>query len=414
MKKRCINIDWLEVYCLEDFNKYPMNADFYRKNGIMVREREYGTRQYNEMFTVLDKDDESYMEIRRNPVSSMADSRNNGIFDPLSCHIRLSNRHCYDNEAIYNFSELLNKLGYTIVRIFRIDLALDFEYFDSKDEPYKFLQRYMAGKYSKINQGNINAHGADTWESRNWYSVSWGARTSMVSTKFYCKTKELAEVRDKPYIRWAWFDAGLVDDFTSMSKKDADGNWYQPLIWRVEFSIKSSARAWYLVEDEHSKKKKTIRMPHDLGCYNTKKDQLKAFAMLAHHYFYFKHYTPNVRKDRCKDKPLFYFNLSHEPYTLTGLLTERPERRSIERLKMLLEEYRLTHHEERIIKAVDTLLESLRDEKLLDALPFGATYDRFQLLRLLISKRIKENPQRPLEEDIAMIEHMLEIEKDLL
>ena len=28
MKQRCINIDWLECYCLEDYIGYPHDAEF--------------------------------------------------------------------------------------------------------------------------------------------------------------------------------------------------------------------------------------------------------------------------------------------------------------------------------------------------------------------------------------------------
>ena len=44
--KRCVNIDWLEVYVEEANDRFPCNADYYREHGYSVREREYGTRQY--------------------------------------------------------------------------------------------------------------------------------------------------------------------------------------------------------------------------------------------------------------------------------------------------------------------------------------------------------------------------------
>ena len=74
---RCVNIDWLEVYALEDASKFPCNAEYFRSQGYIVREREYGTRQYHEMFTLLDDNMNPFMEIRRNPKSG--DSGFSGI-----------------------------------------------------------------------------------------------------------------------------------------------------------------------------------------------------------------------------------------------------------------------------------------------------------------------------------------------
>ena len=53
--KRCVNLDWLEVYALEDNSRYPCNADFFRREGYFVTERAFGTRQYKEMFTLQDQ-----------------------------------------------------------------------------------------------------------------------------------------------------------------------------------------------------------------------------------------------------------------------------------------------------------------------------------------------------------------------
>ena len=42
-------------------------------------------------------------------------------------------------------------------RIYRIDIAYDFEYFDSGDQPARFARRYVECKYRKINQCKMNA-----------------------------------------------------------------------------------------------------------------------------------------------------------------------------------------------------------------------------------------------------------------
>ena len=114
----------------------------------------------------------------------------------------------------------------------------------------------MAGRYSKINQANISAHGLDQWDGREWNSISWGAKKSMVTTRFYNKTMELKQVHDKPYIRQAWYLCGLVDDWNTLEKKRRDGTTYKPQIWRVEFAIKSSTKKWFVVEDYNGDRKR--------------------------------------------------------------------------------------------------------------------------------------------------------------
>lgn len=408
---RCINLDWLEVYCLESGEGFPHDADYFRSHGYDVQERDYGTRQYNQMFTILDKDLLGFVEIRRCPVASAHDSRSRGIFSPYSCHVRLVNRYCYHKQAVFLFTDFLQKHGYKIQRIYRLDLALDFEKFDDGTDPKQFLRRYMEGKFTKINQCNLSAHGHDRWEQRDWNSLSWGSPKSMVSTKFYNKTQELREAKDKPYIRYAWFESHLVDDWINLTKKTADGGLYQPEIWRVEFSIKSSARAWYIVEDCNGQKVHTFRQPHELGYYADKKDQLKAFVMLQYHYFHFKRFEPGVRKDRCEDRVLFNFGKHHEVLKLDTLLTDAPKDSVAEALKKRLVFYRMTHGNAAIKNACTLLITQLESEAIRNATP---SWNRTEadFLQLLISRRM-QMPQETLTESIDTVESLLAVERDL-
>ena len=122
---RCVNIDWLELYCLESLSVYPCNADYFRRLGYWVQEREFGTRQYREMFTLLDQNEEPVLEIRRNPVSATEDSRIKGMFDPCSCHMRFANRFCYRDDCVQVLLNFLYQHQYTVVRIYRLDICLD-------------------------------------------------------------------------------------------------------------------------------------------------------------------------------------------------------------------------------------------------------------------------------------------------
>lgn len=329
---RCVNLDWLEVYCLEDKDRYPCNADYFRRQGYIVRERDYGTRQYAEMFVLLDDNMQPFIEIRRNPKSG--DSSFSG-FVAESCHLRLPNWVCYQNNPVDILRDFMMKHDYIFKRIFRIDVCYDFEYFDSGDLPERFAKRYLARVYRKINQCRLSTHGQDGWNDFEWETLSWGNPTSMVSTKLYNKSKEISRpANDKPYIRSHWFMCGLVDNPTECTKRRRDGTIYKPDIWRVEFSMKSAADNWLVIEDQSGKKPKKKAIRHTLSLFDTRDKLWQRFQDLAYHYFRFKYreykneesalvnlalHQDKVidglelkRKDRCRDKVLFKWDRDHE------------------------------------------------------------------------------------------------------
>lgn len=410
-QKRCINIDWLELYCQESNDHYPVNAQYYRDHGYEVIERDYGTRQYKEMFVICDRLGVPFVEVRRNPVSGDVDSRNTGMFNPLSCHIRVVNRYCYHDNIVTLFSEFLMMHNYYVSRIYRLDLCLDFEKFDKGDNPQDVLKRYMKGTYTKINQSNVSAHGKDHWESREWNSLSWGSPKSMVSTKFYNKTKELSEGKDKPYIRMAWQRAGLISDWIGLCKVADDGSIYHPDIWRVEFSIKSSARAWYRIENCNGRKTSILKQEHTLATYATKIDQLKAFANLAHHYFHFKIFEEGVSKYKCKNKVLFDFG-NHEVYHLDVLLAERPKDTSMEALRKRLKVFKVVHPDVDVRNACDVLLKYIERLQIRDSFVYPYSDSDKQFLQFLLARRMNFADEN-LADAIKKVEDLMKLPDEL-
>lgn len=393
---RCVNIDWLEVYCLEDAIGFPHNADFFKAKGWEVREREYGTPMYREMFTLYDHFGEPFIEIRRNPKSDNRKAA--GIFDPYSSHVRLSNRSCYLNNAAQVLDSFLQEHGFAIQRISRIDLCLDFEKFDYGDEPQRFVQRFMAGRYSKINQANISAHGLDQWDGRFWNSLSWGSKKSMVTTKFYNKTMELRQVHDKPYIRQAWAAAGLVDDALTLEKRKPDGTVYKPEIWRVEFSIKSSTKKWFVVEDYNGDRKQLRSMSNTLPMYYTREQLFQVFLSLAKHYFHFKKVeykdeqrTELQRKDRCEDKRLFREDDLETFYQLEKLATATPRNPRLDSLLNKLYEYRERCYDDDVRNACNVIIAQV--ERTATVLQLARPFDEteIEILQRIIAVRLKSH-----------------------
>lgn len=360
-RKRCVNLDWLEIHAREPVGQ-PHTADYFRNLGCEVQEREYGTRVYREMFVIYGSDGLPAIEVRRNPASSGL----NGIHDAEETHIRLVNRMCYYDDCAEMFEKWLENHHYTDVRISRVDICLDFVRFDFGDEPSKFVRRYLKHKYAKINQGNINAHGKDSWEGQEWNSLKWGSPMSCVSTKMYNKTMELKDTKSglfgKPYIRQAWMLCGFIDNMQSVTLQGEEVQ-----VWRVEFSLKSAAKGWCPIElDGKPNHKYSLR--NTLDMYKGRDRLLTIFASLSKHYFQFKKYKSGVRKDRCEDKKLFNFASIQTTYKLD--VSERicgdgnKDLTRFNRLLQLLLAYDLSKFSGKEKEAAEILINALKEDKM--------------------------------------------------
>ena len=103
---KCINLDWLEVFCIEDG---CLDPNYFQNLGWNVCVREYGTPLYKQMFTLLNEHGKPFLEIRRDPYSL---KENGGIFEKGSCHIRLANRTLYTYNPIQQLQQFLVKYNY--------------------------------------------------------------------------------------------------------------------------------------------------------------------------------------------------------------------------------------------------------------------------------------------------------------
>ena len=389
-QKRCINIDWLECYCLEDLQQ-PLSIENLLHAGWDVEQRDYGTRIYNEMWKLKDHFGNDVLEVRRSPKSV---GSTNSIMPINACHIRLSNRACYASNAIDIMRGFIAANMLTFVKIYRIDLCLDFERFDSGDDPRKFLLRYLKNKYAKINQSEGNGHFKDNWSYKEWNSLSWGKKKSPIRTKIYLKTKEIAEVHDKPYIWQAWMQAGLIDNPLSHEKVGKDGVCYQPDIWRLEFSVMSDVKNWVRIE-VNGEEKHYHSIRNTLEMYDSPGKMLSMFASLQQHYFRFVKYRMGKNKYECPDKILFKWTTNEDFYKVEHPSTNAPVITENERLRRYLEKYRDTHIAEELRKAVNVILEAIERE---DAGRF--CLNRFssaeiEALRLTIAQRLAGSDKDP-------------------
>ena len=386
--QRCCNIDWLQVYLEESHDFFPCNAEFFERQGWDVRVREYGTSVYKEVFELRDKYGHPMFEITRNP--RINSQKMHGAMNEANCHLRLSNRTCYYDNPLQLLRDFLIQYDYEFISITRLDVCLDFIKFDSGLKPDDFIKRYMAHVYTKIQQSHLSAHAMDEWHGRTWESLSWGSPSSIIKTKIYNKTKELEHEGDKPYIRQAWMQCGLISNFQDNTLRLNNGKIVKPTIWRIEFSIKAGGTRTYILEDNSTSKRQAKMMPHRLQDWDNREKCFYNWACLASCYFRFKKYKSNVRKDRCEDVRLFDFrDLGQLKYRVGVPFSERHQGISLSRLKESLIRFMETQGDLQIRIQINAMIQLIDKIMLANLSPNQFDKSYIQALQMVLSQAAK-------------------------
>lgn len=172
------------------------------------------------------------------------------LFNPRSSIIssdrallEVANEWLYHGLGISGCLRLLSQsVGFEIMGISRIDLAVDFTPDDVQVEIIKALgcgSMYVAGKQNRVPWFQSIT---DNWFPAQWlgetpYDQTWGHKTTDVRWKLYYKSKELRDNAggvgyDKPYIVDMWREVGLDERNT----------------WRLEVSIHNANQFIYMGE----------------------------------------------------------------------------------------------------------------------------------------------------------------------
>lgn len=291
--KMLLNIDWLEVFGIEPKSGVTLNADYYRAAGYEVKEREYGTRIYKEMFT-LKLGGIWCIEVRRNPYGI---ENNSSVMKHGSTHLRLTNQACYLRNGVDLIREFMEHHGITYKGITRVDICADFTRFENNKKPLNVIKKILERKIIRLNKGLFSIHGREGWNGQNVQTLKWGSERSMITTKLYNKTQEMTDVKAKPYIQQQWRKAGIISDNSTDD------------VWRLEFSIKSNCKKWIRCENESKEDARLEYIKQDFNIYSNKDYIHELFDSLVKHYFRFKVAKYNSdgeleRKTRCKDYEL--------------------------------------------------------------------------------------------------------------
>lgn len=192
----------------------------------------YGTRIFKRVIEITDK---SIGEV----VATITDQPISSALNADLVLIKFHNKLLYtDNlkEYILNFCTIN---GLEIVSISRLDICVDFCQFANRLEPATFIKRFLngqyikkgrgkfatSGKYKELNDTDYKAQGSYGQKIQHEY-LRFGTNNNGLKYYLYNKTKELEQVKMKPYIveRWKSFN---------YQKEMGD-------VWRLEFTIISN------------------------------------------------------------------------------------------------------------------------------------------------------------------------------
>lgn len=260
-----LSIDWLSFWCQAQI--------FTSWSPFKFEVKPYGTSVFA---TVADLvlDNEVCFTIAFEPRSK--------IFDANTMQVKVNNRRLYTGQWLRDWALLQKVVRFHEIKISRLDIAADFNSFRNGLTPKKLINNFLTCNFIKTGRGKFYVIGEQKYYIDAQY-LRFGKGDSDVSAYLYNKTKELMQVKDKPYIRATWASGGL-----DLSRE----------VWRLEFSLKSQALKLY---------QKNTGEPMDLttDLITNRKFLLDLYLSMQSKYFSFQLKENQKNKSRWKRIELF-------------------------------------------------------------------------------------------------------------
>lgn len=207
-----ISIDYLKLYCV--------GGNWEDVEGVELKSLNMSSRHFKKISAVFLLG-EKFGTLESEPFSSVLASD--------SSILKIENRQLYNKSLAISIRFLINSTRVVIKSITRLDIAIDFNYFKNKYYPENLITDFMKQKIRKKGRGHFIVSGSQANTSKFHY-LRFGSRLSAVSVYLYNKSKEMEDVKFKPYIQNVWTQAGIDTD--------------KP-VWRLEFSMKNEATTFY-------------------------------------------------------------------------------------------------------------------------------------------------------------------------
>lgn len=207
-----VSVDWLQYY---GHFRCEFNSQRVTSHGLSVSDVGHGSKVFNKLFRITsNKYKKELATIAFEPYSS--------VMHPKSVIIKLANEVLY-REDVFSFGRwLMEVLDVEYRGITRLDLSYDCIYLMNGLKPANLVAGYVKGQFIKKGcQKQFYLNGEQRYNiskatkiensslGHQWQGITWGKRSSGIQCQIYNKSKELREVKDKPWIRDAWQAAGL-------------------------------------------------------------------------------------------------------------------------------------------------------------------------------------------------------------
>lgn len=259
----CTAIDWLQLYVILPTLKIEQKYGIYT-----IKDAGYQTRHFKKVYQIFHEKEE---------VAVLACHPHSNILCENGGLLKFNNKYLYQVDLKSFVDGFLKLFSFEFKSISRIDIALDFTRFTHNLNPEKFISGFFAKKYLKVGKSKGSAH-FEQGKSIDFSYLSFGAKTSDVNYYLYNKTKQLNEVKMKPWIVDHWRSYGYSEDET---------------VWRLEFKLQLSTNA--IVNEDTGETYATNSLEIlDSSQFNA------LHALLVNKYFQFVYNRKCSRKDRMK------------------------------------------------------------------------------------------------------------------
>jgi hypothetical protein len=209
-----IGIDWLQLYV-----EMPL-SDIADNTYYDVSLQSFQTRQFKKVYAIKSAGDKL-------PLATLAAEAHSNIMAKNTGILKIENKILYQSDLKSWINNLLQKLNLKLLNVTRIDYFIDFQEFLNDVNPADFIKDFVSGNIIKMGKSKFQINGS-VKKAFTYDYLKFGSKTSDVNYYLYNKSKELRDVKNKPYITKIW-DKSKIDH----EKQD---------VWRLEFSIKSSQK----------------------------------------------------------------------------------------------------------------------------------------------------------------------------
>ena len=274
-----LNLDWLQICCTGNISD---------SDGYEIKRLEYSTRVFKHI-------DEIYFNKRI--ICTATHSPFSPVIEKNLIIIKFENYLLYEQDLWVVVDNFIKDFGLIYKSISRLDVAADFNTFYKKRNVQNFLNEFLKNNVRKVGKAEYKLQGRQK-DTHVVDYLRFGSNSSEVAAYIYNKTKELNKAKMKSYIVDMWRCSGLN---------------VETVVWRLEFSIKSSAIK--LLD-------KSCGDLQDISLSNIKDKSFveRLFFALYEKYFQFRTNTDESNVSREKKIVLFKNNFADtERYFVRGL-----------------------------------------------------------------------------------------------